>query len=341
MFYTLVLTTIGHNKNSIKKRKGKTMKKINLEFVKTESEKRLSKDAMYQSIIGRTKDYINNHNYNELIEKINLAIDNKCIPNIETVVYPFSLFVVFATYKKLYSVSGNNHILNLWNNLAKDIAILFRTHDTSMNVSDSFDNVQETVTKTIDMINYCIDNRISFTDTFDIYRQKRQIVLSSLDITKEDIINNGIVKREETTAVKECYRHVRRYIDKQSHGHSATLKFTYFSEYGNVAIDNDGDVMELDIILYRRCRKYSDIGSFDEYGNYTASKYDISEIDSLINKLELSERQLQIIWYRMSGYGYDRIASLLNISKSSVTKQISRIREKAIAIGFTPDKELA
>ena len=140
-----------------------------------------------------------------------------------------------------------------------------------------------------------------------------------------------------TSPIQEIYKAVRRSIESSRHMQVSTNGYTYLEE---LATDTESDA---DAVIYRRFGKYADIGGavVDFNGKetaYTANSEQIADYDTLIAKLNLTDRQMTIISYRMRGYGYKAIATALGIKKQSVQSQIRCIQKKCIALGITPEK---
>lgn len=139
-----------------------------------------------------------------------------------------------------------------------------------------------------------------------------------------------------TTAIQETYKAVRRAVE-QSRAVQTDAKngYLYISQ---LATDEQSGTEET---IYRRLPKYADLGGSvcDFNGKetaYTADEQTAEDIDALVEKMNLSKQQADILKLRLSGYGYKAIATYLGVRPDSITKQIKRIRDKAITIGLKP-----
>ena len=138
----------------------------------------------------------------------------------------------------------------------------------------------------------------------------------------------------DTTAIQETYKAVRRAIE-QSRAVESTSKYTYLQD---LATDTESESTET---IYRRLPKYADLGGqvTDFNGKetaYTADTQTVQDMDTLVASLNLSTQQARILQLRLSGYGYKAIATYLGIAKTTVTRQLDRMKEKATAIGLAP-----
>lgn len=122
---------------------------------------------------------------------------------------------------------------------------------------------------------------------------------------------------EETTPIQECYRAVRRIINSYQQSHNSC---------DSVSLDSL-ESSQLDTI-YRQCSQYLDSGNA-----LRATKWDYED---LLHALNLTERQERILTLRIQGYGYQAIATYLGVSKSTVTRTLDRLKDKCMAMGFTP-----
>lgn len=54
---------------------------------------------------------------------------------------------------------------------------------------------------------------------------------------------------------------------------------------------------------------------------------------------KLSDLELRVLWMRIDGYKYEKIAEELNVSEKAVDNAMMRIRKKATRYGFNPQRE--
>lgn len=140
----------------------------------------------------------------------------------------------------------------------------------------------------------------------------------------------------ETSAIQETYKAVRRAVE-QSRAVQTDAKngYTYLSE---LARDEESGTEET---IYRRLPKYADMGGAvcDFNGKetaYTADRQTVQDLDRLVESLNLSKQQAEILKLRMSGYGYKAIATYFGVKGANIQTQLKRIQEKALAIGLKP-----
>lgn len=153
---------------------------------------------------------------------------------------------------------------------------------------------------------------------------------------------------DETTPIQEVYRAVRRAV-QESRAVQADPRngYTYIED-----LTADG----LDTIYYR-LQKYADLGGYAHNGNdgdrlpgspagfnsgdghYTADQQTVEDYETTLARLNLTDRQAQILRLRMQGRGYKAIATYLGVSDKAVKKTVLQIQKKAVAIGLAPAGE--
>lgn len=132
---------------------------------------------------------------------------------------------------------------------------------------------------------------------------------------------------DETTPIREVYRAVRQAVQNSRavqtdprNGYSYTEDMTA-----------DG----LDTIYYRM-GKYTDLGGYDCNGNYTTDRQNMADYETLVARLDLTDRQAQILRLRMQGHGNKAIASYLGVTYQAVQNTLAKVQRKAQSIGLTP-----
>lgn len=140
--------------------------------------------------------------------------------------------------------------------------------------------------------------------------------------------DSAAYKDVETTPIQEVYREVRKAIQN-----SRAIQTDPRNGYSYIEdITTDG----LDTIYYR-LQKYADLGGYNTDGNYTVDRQAVEDYDSIIERLELSDRQAQILRLRMQGKGYKAIGTYLGIDPANVKRTMKQVQAKAAKIGLTPD----
>ena len=177
---------------------------------------------------------------------------------------------------------------------------------------------------------------------FIVRRLKRKVYIKTADAV-------GAWETVTTTPIQEIYKSIRRSIESSRAVQVANEKYTYLDEY---TTDDESGTTDR---IYRRLTKYADLGGdptdrLDDnadriYGAptektptapYTADRETVEQTDRLIERLNLTARELSVLKYRQSGYGLKAIATALGITENACKGAIHRIRDKATALGFTP-----
>lgn len=165
--------------------------------------------------------------------------------------------------------------------------------------------------------------------TYEIRRLRRKVW-----IKMEDSVNGW--ETIATSPIREIYKSVRRMIEQSRATQTDSRNgYTYLQE---TARDEQSNTDE---IIYRRLPKYSDLGGYacDFNGKeitYSASPATVANIDTLVERLNLSKQQAQILQLRLSGCGYKAIATYFGVKGANIQTQIKRIQQKAVEIGLKP-----
>lgn len=151
----------------------------------------------------------------------------------------------------------------------------------------------------------------------------------------------------ETTPAQAIFQTVRRSIaDSRAMQTDPRNGYTYIEELTADGLDT----------VYRRIGKYSDLCGYAHNGQIsdmagapagwyggdglaTADRQTVNDMAKLLERLDLTDRQAQVLKYRMQGMGYKAISSRLGISQGNVCKCVYRIRDRAREIGFIPDEK--
>lgn len=153
---------------------------------------------------------------------------------------------------------------------------------------------------------------------------------------------------KDVTPISAVYAAVREMVDK-SRAMQTDPRNGYLYLEDMVRDDEAADPAAAALeTIYRRMDKFADLGGyaatghFDNYGNtthcgnYTINAAAVADYDSIITRLNLTERQADIIRYRMRGYGYLAIGTALGVSHNAVINACKKIQKKAVEIGFSP-----
>ena len=134
----------------------------------------------------------------------------------------------------------------------------------------------------------------------------------------------------ETTPMREVFRAVRRYIQN-----SRAVQIDPRNGYSYI---EELTPDELDTVYYR-LGKYIDLGNLDNNGNYTTATADVDRYEAILTKLNLTDRQAQILKLRLQGYGLKAVSTYLGVTQRAIAKTVEQIRKKALNIGLTPPKK--
>lgn len=175
------------------------------------------------------------------------------------------------------------------------------------------------------------DSPVNLERPYTVRRLKRKVWIKS-----EDSVNGW--ETVETTPITEIYKAVRREIE-----HSRAVQTDPRNGYTYIEDLSKDPETDSDTVIYRRFGKYADIGGMvtDFNGKeiaYTADRQTADDLDSLLEKLNLTAKQAKVLQLRQSGYGYKAIATYLGVTQRAVAKTVQAIQVKALAIGLTPTK---
>ena len=157
--------------------------------------------------------------------------------------------------------------------------------------------------------------------------------------------DSAAYRDDTTTPAQEVYRAVRRAVQESRAVQTDPRNgYTYIKD-----VTADG----LDVIFYR-LQKYADLGGYAHNGqdgdrlpgspagynqsgeHYTADRQTLTDYNAIMERLNLTDRQAQVIRLRMQGKGYKAIATYLGVTQRAIAKTVEQVQKKAIAIGLTP-----
>lgn len=138
--------------------------------------------------------------------------------------------------------------------------------------------------------------------------------------------DSAAYKDTETTPIQEIYRAVRKAVqDSRAIQADPRNGYSYIED-----LTADG----LDTIYYR-LGKYTDLGGYDCNGNYTTGADTVEQYETLVARMELTDRQAQILKLRMQGKGYKAIATYLGVTQRAIAKTVAQIQTKVTTLGMT------
>lgn len=132
---------------------------------------------------------------------------------------------------------------------------------------------------------------------------------------------------ETTTPIQEVYRAVRQAVQNSRATQTDPRNgYTY--------IEDCADGLET---IYYRLQKYADLGGYNCDGNYTADRQTVEDYETTVARLDLTDRQAQVLRLRMQGKGYKAIATYLGVTQRAIAKTVEQVQKKALALGLTPN----
>lgn len=251
--------------------------------------------------------------YNETLVSIRheLTRDKK---NIENIIYCSE----HAT-KLAYNDNGDLTQVVLDNDCKKALTTL-----ASATFGDGLDLVNDAIVAILEETEKQLarGEKIDLEKVYTVRRLKKKVWIKS-----DDSVNGW--ETVETAPIREIYKTVRRAINS-----SRALATDPRNGYSYIEdLSKDLETGETETI-YRRLAKYSDLGGYaTDYNNactfYTIDSETVKDTDELLNALNLTKRQAQVLSLRQSGYGYKAIATYLGIRPDSVRDVLKAIQKKA------------
>ena len=124
-------------------------------------------------------------------------------------------------------------------------------------------------------------------------------------------------KDVETVPAREIFKAIRQSVRDSTSVQVASQKYAYIEE---LATDETG----AEEALYRRLPAYHTAVNDDG----TASPETVKDIDKMIDAMNLTPKQFEVLALRLKGYGYKAIASKLGIKPESVLDRLVQIQRK-------------
>lgn len=226
--------------------------------------------------------------------------------------------------KEIYNANGDVEVITD-RELNKAIDELIKNP-----VADSADLIQECI---LALMEEC--NRMKQSgEPVDLERPYIRRALSKRVVIKTEDTNAWT--DVETTPIQEVYRAVRRYImDNRAFLADARCKYSYIAE---LSADSESDTVDT---IYRRLGKYADLGGYAKDFNGAATLYSVEEetvhkLDELVEKLNLTKRQAEILDLRFKGYGKKAIATYLKVDTKTIYIHLQRMQEDMKKLGLIP-----
>lgn len=303
------------------------------------------------------------HTFNTLLRNYEKAYTEQS-KDLATHLQALATACACSVLRKCIQVSGNKAMVTLRNDLVKDCNNLLnieriQTATSGLYFNASGDLVKDTDTETQQQVQALLKQSIS--DGYDLVQDAILLILTETEKAKqsnggqlkplflETLYTQRQLKRKvyiqiadsvngwetvETTAIQQVYKGVRRAIESTRAVQIAQNGYTYIDDF---ATDTESNATER---IYRRFGKYADIGGavVDYNGKemaYTTDRQTAQDFDTMLASLNLTARQMQVLQYRLKGYGYKAISTALGVTPHAIAKTCKAIQSKATAQGYT------
>lgn len=194
-------------------------------------------------------------------------------------------------------------------------------------ITDGFDVVQEAAAALLEQAAAHASGEQWLDRPYTVRRLSRRVYIRLED--------SAAYRDETTTPIQEVYKVVRRYIQNSRAMRTDPRNgYSYIEDYARDVTGVDADPLET---IYRRLGKYADLGGYDCNGNYTTDGQTVEDYAALVQKMNLTDRQAQILKLRLQGKGNKAIATYLGVSKQAIAKTVAQLQVKAKEIGLTTD----
>lgn len=187
-------------------------------------------------------------------------------------------------------------------------------------LSDGIDLVQTAALAILEQAAEHADPAAPWLDTpYTTRRLSRRVYIRTED--------SRAYRDETTTPIQEVYRAVRQAVqDSRATQIDPRNGYTYIEDSEN----------GLETIYYR-LHKYADLGGYNCDGNYTADRQTVEDYETTIARLDLTDRQAQVLRLRMQGKGHKAIATYLGVTQRAIAKTVEQVQKKALVLGLTPN----
>lgn len=194
---------------------------------------------------------------------------------------------------------------------------------TRQTLGDGLDLVNTAIVSLLDECTKVDTTAENFLETvYTVRRLKKKVW-----IKVEDSVNGW--ETVETSPIREVYKAVRREVaNNRSLNIDPSNGYMYLEDLTRDEESNE------ETVIYRRLNKYSDLaGNVTDFNGAvkfeTVDSASVTDYDTMVEKLELTTRQAQILQLRMSGYGYIAIGTYLGVNEKSVRDVLKTVQKKA------------
>ena len=236
-------------------------------------------------------------------------------PEFISVLDNISNFISRSVLKKIWNKSYNNTVLEQRYSLEKAINIIATKSED--NIPVEYDYKQEVLADLLAMLNRIKANGRQ-VENFDLLKSFEHRTLNNRIIAQG--CKRKKYKVEKTSLMRIIWKRSRRYIDSMNNKWNVSA-FTYIDDY------SEEDKHATDRIYYR-FYKAADVGNNPNINDW-------KKVSNVISGLMLTARELSILRLRIGGYSEDDIADKLKCTRNAVHGACNRIRQKAIACGYS------
>lgn len=194
---------------------------------------------------------------------------------------------------------------------------------TQQTLGDGLDLVNTAIVSLLDECTKVDTTTDNFLETvYTVRRLKKKVWIKI-----EDSANGW--ETVETSPIREVYKAVRREVaNNRSLNIDPSNGYMYLEDLARDEESNE------ETIIYRRLSKYSDLaGNVTDFNGAvkfeTVDSASVIDYDTMIERLELTARQAQVLQLRMSGYGYTAIATYLGVTPRSIINTLNGVQKKA------------
>lgn len=195
---------------------------------------------------------------------------------------------------------------------------------TQQTLGDGLDLVNTAIVSLLDECTKVDTTTENFLETvYTVRRLKKKVW-----IKVEDSVNGW--ETVETSPIREVYKAVRREVaNNRSLNIDPSNGCLYLEDLARDEKSNE------ETTVYRRLNKFSDLaGNVTDFNGAvkfeTVDSASVIDYDIMIEKLELTARQAQVLQLRMGGYGCVAIGTYLGVKEESVISVLKTIQQKAI-----------
>ena len=194
---------------------------------------------------------------------------------------------------------------------------------TQQTLGDGLDLVNTAIVSLLDECTKVDTTAENFLETvYTVRRLKKKVW-----IKVEDSVNGW--ETVETSPIREVYKAVRREVaNNRSLNIDPSNGYMYLEDLARDEKSNE------ETTVYRRLNKFSDLaGNVTDFNGAvkfeTVDSASVTDYDTMVERLELTTRQAQILQLRMSGYGYIAISTYLGVNEKSVRDVLKTVQKKA------------